>query len=55
MWTRRAAAALTIVLATTDPAPSRADEFEDFRIPPHRVLLWTGEARRVGLPAETGP
>ena len=39
---RRAAAALTLMLATTDPAPSRADEFEDFRIPAHRVLLWTG-------------
>ena len=46
-WTRRAAA-LSLMLTATDPAPSRADEFEDFRIPPHRALLWSASLLASG-------
>jgi len=46
MRIRRAAAAL--VLATLPAAPARADEFDDFRIPPHRALLWNGSVNVGG-------
>jgi len=46
MRLRRAAAALTLAFAAT--APAWADEFDDFRIPEHRALSWTGSLSGSG-------
>jgi hypothetical protein len=44
MTTRTGMLPLAVVLSLACATGARADDFSDFRIPPNRMLLWTGHA-----------